>query len=56
MKRPHDSPTLRNLSGEESRLAADRRSALQQEQAADTDLDTRLQPVDLPSVAATHNG
>jgi hypothetical protein len=55
MKHPHDNLTLRNLSEQESQLAADRRTALRQEQAADTDLDTRLQPVGLPSVASAYN-
>ena len=48
---PHDVAATSNLSKEEAQLAADRRTALAQEDAADRDLNTRLQPVDLPSVA-----
>jgi hypothetical protein len=49
---PHDAAAMSNLSKEEAQLAADRRTALAEENAADRDLNTRLQPVDLPSVAA----
>ena len=48
MNNPNDAAVLRNLSKEEGVLASDRRTALAQENAADHDLDTHLQPVDLP--------
>jgi hypothetical protein len=50
---PNDTAAARNLSKEESLLASDRRTALREENAADRDLDTQLQPVDLPSVGTT---
>ena len=50
---PNDTAALRDLSKEESLLASDRRAALREETAADRDLATRLQPVDLPSVGTT---
>lgn len=50
---PNDTAAVRNLSKEEHLLASDRRTALAEENAADRDLDTRLQPVDLPSISAT---
>ena len=50
MNRPEDARALENLDKEESQLAADRHSALAQEQAADRALDTQLQRVDLPAV------
>jgi hypothetical protein len=53
MNNPTDAAVLRNLSKEERVLASDRRTALAQENAADRDLDTHLQPVDLPPVPAT---
>jgi hypothetical protein len=56
MNDPNDASTLRNLSASERQLAADRRSALAQEEAADRTLDTHLQPVDLPAVDGTSAG
>jgi hypothetical protein len=53
MNDPNDADVLRNLAKEESVLASDRRTAVAQENAADRDLDTHLQPVDLPPVPAT---
>jgi hypothetical protein len=53
MNDPNDAAVVRDLSKEESVLASDRRTALAQENAADRDLDTHLQPVDLPPVPAT---
>jgi hypothetical protein len=50
MNDPQDSAVAQNLSKEENQLASDRRTALAEENAADRDLETRLQPVDLPSV------
>ncbi len=50
---PHDHAAASNLSKEEAQLASDRHTALAEENAADRDLDTQLQPVDLPSVATT---
>jgi hypothetical protein len=50
---PNDTAAARNLSKEESLLASDRRTALREENAADRDLHTQLQPVDLPSVGTT---
>ncbi len=49
---PHNAAVARNLSKEEGLLASDRRAGLAEENAADHDLDTRLQPVDLPSVSS----
>jgi hypothetical protein len=53
MNDPNDAAAVRNLSREEAQLASDRRSAVAEEDAADRDLDTHLQPVDLPPVPAT---
>ena len=53
MNQPNDAGALRDLSREEAQLAADRRNALADETAADRDLDTHLQPVNLPAIAAT---
>jgi len=53
MNSPNDAALIRDLSTQESVLASDRRTALAQESAADRDLDTHLQPVDLPPVSAT---
>jgi hypothetical protein len=53
MNDPNDAAVVRDLSKEESVLASDRRTALAQENAADRDLNTQLQPVDLPPVPAT---
>jgi hypothetical protein len=50
---PNDGAVERNLSKEEGLLASDRRTALVEENAADRDLEIRLQPVDLPSVGTT---
>jgi hypothetical protein len=52
---PGNATVLHNLSMEEARLAADRRLAIAQENAADRNLGTHLPRVDLPqiSVAAT---
>jgi hypothetical protein len=56
MSHGDDATALQNLGKEESQLAADRRSALAQEQAADRILDTQLQTVDLPMVATADRG
>jgi hypothetical protein len=53
MNNQNDASALRSLSTAETQLAADRRSAVAQEQAADGDLDTHLAPVNLPSIART---
>jgi hypothetical protein len=50
MSHPEDAAVLQNLGKEESQLAADRRSAVAQEQAADRLLGTQLPLVDLPVV------
>jgi hypothetical protein len=50
MNDPNDAAVVRNLLKEESVLASDRRTAVAEENAADRDLATRLQPVDLPPV------
>jgi hypothetical protein len=50
---PDDIAVARNLSKEEGLLASDRRAALAEERAADRDLDTRLQPVNLPAVGTS---
>ena len=52
MSDPNDVAAVRNLSKEERVLASDRRTALAEEKAADRDLGTDLQPVDLPPVPA----
>ena len=52
MNHPDDTTVVRDLSKEESVLASDRRTALAEEKAADRDLGTDLQPVDLPPVPA----
>ncbi len=51
MGNPNDTAASRNLSKVEGLLASDRRTAVAEENAADRDLGTRLQPVDLPSVS-----
>ena len=56
MNNPNDAAVLRNLSKEEAQLAADRRTAISEEDAADRALDTRLQPVDLPVVSGASTG
>ena len=56
MSHGDDATVLQNLGKEESQLAADRHSALTQEQAADRILDTQLQTVDLPMVATADRG
>ena len=53
MTRPGDTALVRDLAKEETQLATDRRSALADEDAANRDLDTHLQPVNLPPVPAT---
>jgi hypothetical protein len=52
---PKDAAASKNLTKEEGQLASDRRTGLAEEAAADHDLDTRLQPVDLPREASTAN-
>jgi hypothetical protein len=56
MNDPNDAAVLRNLSKEETQLAADRRTAISEEDAADRALDTRLQPVDLPVISGARTG
>jgi len=51
MNNSANAAALHNLSTEEAQLAADRRSALSEEQAADRVLDTHLPPVGLPAIA-----
>ena len=51
MNHPKSAVLLHDLAKEEGSLAADRRTAQAQQQAADRSLDTHLQPVDLPVVA-----
>lgn len=53
MNNPNDGSVLRNLSKEEGELAADRKTADSEETAADRALDTRLPPVDLPTVPSS---
>ncbi len=52
MNTPNDASALHNLAKEETQLDEDRGSAIAQEQAADSSLQTHLQPVDLPAVAS----
>ena len=56
MSDPGNTAARHSLAKEEGQLAADRATALSQEEAADHTLDTRLQPVDLPVVSATTTG
>jgi len=56
MNDPGNASALRNLSKEERQLAADRRTALSQERAADLALDTHLSAVDLPRVPGAGTG
>jgi hypothetical protein len=56
MDHPGDRAVLRNLAKEQSQLAADRRTALSQEHAADTALNTDLQPVRLPAITSIATG
>jgi len=56
MSDPGNTSAQRNLTKEEGLLAADRTSAVSQEEAADRTLDTRLQPVDLPAVSGSTTG
>ncbi|MGO8863559.1 MAG: hypothetical protein ACLQRH_22780 [Acidimicrobiales bacterium] len=56
MNDPNNASVLHNLSAAEKQLAADRRSALAEEDAADRTLDTHLQPVDLPAIDGTSAG
>ncbi len=51
MNDPSNAAALRGLSREERQLAADRRTADSEEQAADTSLDIHLPAVDLPKIA-----
>ncbi len=53
---PGNAAALHSLTKEEGQLAADRATALAQEEAADHTLDTHLQTVDLPAVAGTTTG
>jgi hypothetical protein len=53
MNHPGNAALVRDLAKAETQLAADRRIAVAHENAADRDLDTHLQPVDLPPVPAT---
>jgi hypothetical protein len=53
MNNPGDTSARRDLTKEETQLARDRRTALNEEDAADSDLDTHLQAVDLPSMASS---
>ncbi len=53
MNNPNDASVLRNLSKVEVQLAADRRTAITEEESADRALGTRLQPVDLPTISGT---
>jgi hypothetical protein len=56
MEHPGERATLQNLAKEQPQLAADRRTALAQEHAADTVLDTELQPVRMPAIDLEHTG
>jgi hypothetical protein len=49
MNDPGRTSVLNDLKKQETLLASDRRTAVSEEQAADADLDTHLQPVNLPS-------
>jgi hypothetical protein len=51
LSNPGDTSVRRDLSKEETQLARDRRLGLNEEDAADRDLDTHLQAVDLPAMA-----
>ena len=53
---PGNAAALHSLAKEEGQLAADRATALAQEEAADHTLDTHLQPVDLPAVSGPTTG
>jgi hypothetical protein len=56
MTDPTDAAVLRNLSFEERQLALDRRTANAQVDAADSILDTRLPPADMPAQAQSGSG
>jgi hypothetical protein len=56
MNDPGNAAALRSLSAAESQLAADRGTALAQEEAANRALDTHLPPVDLPAVVGNSSG
>jgi hypothetical protein len=56
MEHPGEQAPLRSLAKEQPQLSADRRTALAQEHAADTVLDTELQPVRMPAVELKHTG
>ena len=53
LNNPQNAAVASNLTKAEGLMASDRRTALAEENAADRDLDTRLQPVDLPAVSTT---
>jgi hypothetical protein len=53
---PGNVSALHNLTKEEAQLAADRRTAIAQENAADRNLDTHLQRVDLPQISGASAG
>jgi hypothetical protein len=56
MNRPSDAAARHDLNKQERALAADRRLALSEEGAADRDLNTHLQAVDLPALEPTVQG
>ena len=56
MNDPNNASALHTLSTAESQLAADRRSAIAEEGAADQTLRTHLQSVDLPAIARSSTG
>src|SRR5580698_495665 len=56
MSDPTSATTARSLAKAERQMAADRRTALSQEGAADKDLATHLTTVDLPSVQTGSSG
>jgi hypothetical protein len=53
---PGNASVLHNLSKEEAQLAADRRTAIAQENAADRNLDTHLPRADLPQISGVRTG
>jgi hypothetical protein len=56
MADPGNVSVRHNLAKEEAQLAADRGTAIAQENAADRNLDTRLQRVDLPQISGAGPG
>ena len=56
MNDPNNARVRRNLLHEEGQMTTDRRSALADESAADRELNTHLQPVDLPALSASAAG